>query len=865
MVPASATVAPCAQPVYSQPMDKDVFPTPPDSGHANLLEHAASSYLRSARHQPVRWHPWGEAAFRRAQAEDKPILLDIGAVWCHWCHVMDRESYENPQIAALINEHYVAVKVDRDERPDVDARYQAAVAAITGQGGWPLTAFLTPDGRPYFGGAYIPPDDRYGRPGFGRVLTTLAQVWREHRDEALETAAGAMAAIEHNESFSGGAGQLSQELVDKIAASILHQFDPRNGGFGGQPKFPHPGAMDLLLHVGIHRNQEQSSKQTAAKLDASSDLCQGTTLQAAAKLDDSSVLYQGTTLKLAEKCQRGRKKRQGTTSVVPQMHQNKSGALAPEVQAFATTLEHMARGGVYDQLAGGFHRYSVDERWRVPHFEKMLYDNTELLRNYLHGYQCLGREDFRRIAEEIASWLLSTMSDSERGGFYASQDADINLDDDGDYFTWTLAEARLTLLAAKFSLDDVDLALRYWDIGELGDMRHDPARNVLHLTQTIDEMALESGLSPGMSVDELRLLLDSARRTLLAARARRSTPFIDRTLYTGWNAMAVSACLETARVLGMNTLRDFALLSLNRLLREAWDGGQTLRHVIVYGEIQGDLSHSSELLPEKNEQDAAMKHRAPSFRLISGERVGDREAQSATFTAREGAKQPDKIHSTLDDYAFTIHACIDAWLVSGEMSYYHAAVKLADSLIALFHDPVGGAFYDTAAPPANAPPLGALAARRKPLQDSPTPAGNPTAASALLRLEILSGRAEYRQIAEQTLASFAGVVEHLGLYAGSYGLALERLLLDPVQVVVIGPGADAEKMEATALSRFAVNKTVLRIAPERLVPGGIPPALAETLLHAPKPDGAQAWAIVCRGHTCLPPITSTDALREALL
>jgi hypothetical protein len=175
--------------MYPQRMDKDVFPTPAESGSANLLEDSASSYLRSARHQPVRWHPWGEAAFARAQAEDKPILLDIGAVWCHWCHVMDRESYENPRIAAIINECYVAVKVDRDERPDVDARYQAAVSAITGQGGWPLTVFLTPDGRPYFGGTYIPPDDRYGRPGFGRVLTTLAQVWRERRDEALETAA----------------------------------------------------------------------------------------------------------------------------------------------------------------------------------------------------------------------------------------------------------------------------------------------------------------------------------------------------------------------------------------------------------------------------------------------------------------------------------------------------------------------------------------------------------------------------------------------------------------------------------------------------------------------------------------------------
>jgi hypothetical protein len=721
-------------------MDKDVFPTPVETGSANLLEDSASSYLRSARHQPVRWHPWGEAAFARAQAEDKPILLDIGAVWCHWCHVMDRESYENPEIAALINEHFVAVKVDRDERPDVDARYQAAVSAITGQGGWPLTVFLTPDGRPYFGGTYIPPDDRYGRPGFGRVLTTLAQVWRERRDEALETAASSMAAIEHNESFSGRGGELSLALVDKIAGSILAQFDPRNGGFGSQPKFPHPGALDLLLHVGMNRGNERA------------------------------------------------------------------------VLAFRTTLERMARGGVYDQLAGGFHRYSVDERWRVPHFEKMLYDNTELLRNYLHGFQSLGSEDFRRTARDIVGWLETTMTDRERGGFYASQDADINLDDDGDYFTWTLAEARVALSEAGFSPDHMEIALRFWGIGELGDMHHDSARNVLHLDRTLEELAAESR----RSVDDLRPLLDSARCALLAARAMRPTPFIDRTLYTGWNAMAVTASQEAARVFNIASAREFALLTLDRLLREAWDGDQSLSHVIAYGD-------------------------KPS----------------------EAAQPPEKVPGTLDDYAFTVHACIDGWYSSGEMSYYHAAVKLADAMIARFCDRTAGAFFD-AAQGADAVPLGALAARRKPLQDSPTPAGNPTAASALLRLEALSGRKEYREIAEETLASFAGIVEHFGLYAGSYGLALERLLLDPVQVVVVGSGPEAERFETMAAGRFAVNKTVMRIDPRRLVPGGLPVALAETLLQVPKPEGAAAWALVCRGRACLPPITDAEALLEAL-
>jgi len=192
----------------------------------NLLDQSASSYLRSARHQPVQWHPWGEEAFARAQAEDKPILLDIGAVWCHWCHVMDRESYENPELAAVLNRHFVAIKVDRDERPDVDSRYQAAVSAISGQGGWPLTAFLTPAGQPFFGGTYFPADDRYGRPGFKRVLLTMAEVWRNRRDEAQESASSVMAAIEQNENFSGPGGDLSLALVEKISDSILKQFDP---------------------------------------------------------------------------------------------------------------------------------------------------------------------------------------------------------------------------------------------------------------------------------------------------------------------------------------------------------------------------------------------------------------------------------------------------------------------------------------------------------------------------------------------------------------------------------------------------------------------------------------------------------------
>ncbi len=702
------------------------LPPQEETSAGNRLANSASSYLRSAGHQPVDWRPWGEEAFRRAQAEDKPILLDIGAVWCHWCHVMDRESYEDAEVARFINQHFIAVKVDRDEQPDVDVRYQSAISAITGQGGWPLTAFLAPDGRPYFGGTYIPREERYGRPGILQVLAAMAQVWRERREEALDTAQNVMAAIEHNESFAGH-GSLVPEVVEKIVDAVLARFDPRFGGFGQQPKFPHSAALDLLLDFSLRRDHEQARN------------------------------------------------------------------------AFIVTLEKMGRGGVCDQLAGGFHRYSVDERWVVPHFEKMLYDNSELLRNYVHGFQSYVRPEFEEKAREIVAWLDSTMTDRAYGGFYASQDADVGLDDDGDYFTWTQDEARAALTAEEFAF-----ASDYWDIGGLGDMHHNPVKNVLFVKQTIEQMAADEA-----DLARLRTLRNRARARLLSARSLRVAPFIDRTLYTGWNAMAVRAYFEAARVLRLEPARVFALKTMDRLLDRAWDGHLTLRHVIAYPSGSG---------PASNEP------------------------------------------GILDDYAFTIHACVDAWQASGAMSYYHAALKLADAAIAIFYDSAACAFSDTAASEPGRAPLGVLTARRMPLQDTPTPAGNPVMAAALLRLEALSNRRELRKIAEDTLASFAGIVEHFGLYVGSYGLALERLLREPVQVVIVGSGPEATRLEALAVARYGINKTVMRIAPFRLVPDGVP----EALLHVPPPADASVWALVCKGHTCLPPITDAETLLQAI-
>ncbi len=288
----------------------------------NSLSKASSSYLRSAMHQPIQWHEWGEEAFAAAQRENKPILLDIGAVWCHWCHVMDRESYDSPEIAAIVNERFIAVKVDRDERPDIDSRYQVAVSAISGQGGWPLTAFLTPDGKPFYGGTYFPPDDGYGRPSFKRVLLSISDAYHQKNLEVVDQAKMVESAIAQAESFAGRSATFSPAVIDAIVKSALGMFDAKNGGFGNAPKFPHPAMLDLIIDQYVRTGDEQLRT------------------------------------------------------------------------VFVSTLEKMARGGVYDQLAGGFHRYSVDERWVVPHFEKMSYDNSELLKNYVHGFQATGSEFF---------------------------------------------------------------------------------------------------------------------------------------------------------------------------------------------------------------------------------------------------------------------------------------------------------------------------------------------------------------------------------------------------------------------------------------------------------------------------------------
>ncbi len=474
------------------------------SGPANSLSSARSAYLRSAAHQPVEWREWSDAAFAQARVEDKPILLDIGAVWCHWCHVIDRESYENAEIAAMINENYVAIKVDRDERPDIDARYQTAISALTGQGGWPLTAFLTPDGKPFYGGTYFPPDDRFGRPGMKRLLAAVAHNYRTHRADIHADAEKISDALAEVEQLPANGGKANRQVLESILASIGRLYDPTHGGFGTAPKFPHPSAIDLLLDTYLETGQNWL------------------------------------------------------------------------LVAVTNTLEKMGRGGVYDQIGGGFHRYSVDERWIVPHFEKMSYDNAPLLGNYLRAYQVTGNALFREIAEGILSFIENVLSHPD-GGFYASQDADYSLEDDGDYFTWTLEELRTALDAVE-----ARVAAQYYHVEPQGEMHHNLAKNVLFIDQPFEAIGARLNLGP----EEVRLILARAKGKMLEARKKRPTPAVDRTIYASWNGMMISALLEAYKILGMERTRDRALMALDLLLARSYDPQKGIHHSLVDGQAQ---------------------------------------------------------------------------------------------------------------------------------------------------------------------------------------------------------------------------------------------------------------------------------------
>ncbi|MBI5639988.1 MAG: thioredoxin domain-containing protein [Nitrospirae bacterium] len=514
----------------------------------NRLSMERSAYLQHAANQKIDWYPWSDEAFEKAGQEDKPVFLSTGAVWCHWCHVMAKESFEDDEVAGILNQNFICIKLDRDERPDIDKRYQQAVSAMGNSGGWPLSVFLTPDRKAFYGGTYFPPGDSHGRPGFRKVLLQVAGFYRSKRDEADDYGRRLM---EYLRPAQLSLGELDMAMLDPAATMMLSELDAENGGFGTAPKFPMAGALEYLMNRFFFSKNEFSSL------------------------------------------------------------------------AARKTLESMAKGGFHDQLGGGFHRYSVDQSWIVPHFEKMADDNAWLLKNYIHAYAIFGDEQFRYVAEGIVQFVMDVLSDPQ-GGFYASQDADVTPDDEGGYFTWTQEELRRLLSDEQYSTLTLHL------FHERGAMHHDPGKKVLFVAVDADEIASQTGLDIG----RVKQLIGDGKRALLQARNLREAPYIDRTLYTSLNGMMISSFLHAYMVIKKEKIKDFALLSLERVVK---------RHL-----VNGELYHS------------------------------------------EGVK------GVLDDYIYMVDALLTAYEVTADPSYLKTADDTMKQCIVKFWDRDSGGFFDTA-------------------------------------------------------------------------------------------------------------------------------------------------------------------------
>ncbi len=478
-------------------------PAPSLTGRSRLAA-ARSAYLRSAAEQAIDWYPWGEEAFRRARETGRPILLDIGAAWCHWCHVMDEGTYVDEEVARLLRQHFVAVKVDRDENPEIDRRYQQQLSALTGEGGWPLTGFLTPEGELFLGGTYFPPTDGHGRPGFRRLLKEVARIWTEEpqvvaqNTRALREALGRVATRRetHVPELEGFAGAVVGELSSA--------FDPVNGGFGGAPKFPHPIAVELLLWDEYHHGN------------------------------------------------------------------GASGERARE------TLVRMADGGVYDQVGGGFHRYSVDEGWHVPHFEKMGIDNAELLSAYVAGWRRFREPRFEEVLRGTIGWAEEVLADP-RGGWAASQDADNAPGDDGSYFTWSRAELRGALDPEEYRL-----VVRVFGVDTEARMPHAPERNVLF--RLLPAASAAEGLGLKLPAEEL---LTGALAALKRTRGKRPTPAVDRALYTSVNGRFIAAFARAATALEEPLWLGSARKAADRFLSDGFDSQRGVAHRLDGGAAFG--------------------------------------------------------------------------------------------------------------------------------------------------------------------------------------------------------------------------------------------------------------------------------------
>ncbi|MEA3337409.1 MAG: thioredoxin domain-containing protein [Chloroflexota bacterium] len=704
--------------------------TPDTQKQTNRLINETSPYLRQHAHNPVDWFPWGEEALERARSENKPIFLSVGYSACHWCHVMERESFEDEKTAAMMNDLFINIKVDREERPDLDAIYMQAVQSMTGQGGWPMSVWLTPDGSPFYGGTYFPPTPRHGMPSFQQVITAISDAYRNRRDKIEESAGKLRDSLQRTAFVGSTEGSLDAMIAERAFQGLIQTYDSIEGGFGNAPKFPQPMTLFFLLRY----------------------------------------------------------------------HQRAGNGQA--LQMTVHTLRKMARGGMYDQLGGGFHRYSVDTLWLVPHFEKMLYDNSQLARIYLEAWQVTGDPEFRRVAEQSLDYVAREMTDPS-GGFYSTQDADSE-GEEGKFFLWKLSE-----LQELLGVEDARLAAAYYDVTARGNTSTTlsagfEGKNILHVDHDLETVARRSGVSP----EHLRTVLARSRARLFEAREKRIKPARDDKVLTAWNGLMLRAFAYAARVLGREDYRQIAEANAEFLLRELLTGDGRLLRSWAPGSLTGG------------------------------------EAQA-------------RFNAYLEDYANLVDGLVELYQLSFDLRWLQAARDLADTMIELFWDEQDGGFYQTSYDHE------ALVARPKDFVDNATPSGNSVAADVLQRLAVLTGDDRYPKYAETILLQLREAMARQPLGFGHLLGALERYLARPQEVAIIGdPANQVTQMLLREVREPFLPNVVVVLAPTEQAAA----EWAETvpLLADRVQIGGKPTAYVCENFACQLPVTDPDALARQL-
>ena len=716
-----------------------VADTPPAHvQHTNRLAREKSPYLLQHAHNPVDWYPWGEEAFAKARQEKKPIFLSIGYSTCHWCHVMEHESFESEEVAAFMNSRFVNIKVDREERPDVDRVYMTFVQATTGGGGWPLNVWLTPSLKPFVGGTYFPPEDRNGQPSFLKVLRRIAEAWENDHGKINESGNQIMSALARSaDAASRSDAKVEAKLIEAANQQVARGYDSREGGFGGAPKFPRPVTLDFLFHI-YHRSPADSDEGKAAL---------------------GMALF---------------------------------------------TLRKMAAGGMHDQLGGGFHRYSVDDFWRVPHFEKMLYDQAQLASAYLDAYQITGDLRYENIARDTLDYVRRDLTDKE-GGFYSAEDADSltkaggTEKTEGAFYVWTKKEID-DALGEYAELFDYHYGIEEEGNAPLGS---DPqgelkGKNVLYERQSFAETAKHFGKSE-LDVEES---MRYRRATLLELRAKRPRPHLDDKIITAWNGLMISAFARGAQVLGDNNYREAAV-------------------------------RAAEFVRDK---------------------LYDSKAHILRRSYRGGASS---VGGFAEDYAFYIQGLLDLYEATFDVQWLRLAEQLQTTQDRLFWDEKGGGYFTSTGEDAN------ILLRMKEDNDNAEPAASSIAALNLLRLAQMRDSKEMRKRASETIDAFAVTLNHYASAMPEMLVALDRSLTKSKQIIIAGKteANDTRELLEETRRHYLPNAIVLLADGEegqKYLAG----KLEE--MKAMQPVDGKATAYVCGNFSCKAPVTSVAELRKLL-